>query len=134
MKIGEPEKYTVEDVVFLVSRKWGPRKVQQEALAALPKLPGDVADAMVFIERSNAIEDLTLNMLQQVVLSIENLVGEDDQLITEWSREVAMLLPESVCDELATRVMRYESDTRLGNPEMPEATELPPSTSTEGEQ
>ena len=131
MRIGEPEKYTVEDVVFLVSRKWGPRKVQRNTLEALP--PAAAGDTEAELARAAAVEKGVLDMLDQVILRIEGLVGEDGEPITEWSRELALELPEPLIAELGNRVIRNASDTRLGNsPETPEATpEASPSTTTE---
>ena len=127
MRIGTPDKYTVEGVVFLVSPKWGPRKVHEQALAAVPE--PEAQNLTSNLAYKDAIERVTLTMLDSAILGIEGLVGEGDEEITEWSHDLWNDLPEPFLNDLVSRIMQYEADGRSGEVEKP--TEPPPETTTE---
>ena len=126
MQIGKPEKYTVEDVVFLVSPKWGSRKVYRDAAAELPKIEDGN-----YHEFNSGAEKIGLGLLDHAILSIENLTDEGGEEVTEWTRELALDLPELLVNELIHRVVKNESDERLGN--LPETLESSPETTSEGD-
>lgn len=127
MRIGEPEAYTVEGIVFWVRSEYDPRRLHDDTMRAKRQKPDAKPEAVD--EAALAIEQSAVDMLAATVERIENLVGTDGEPITEWSPELRRLLPEPVTDELMNRVYTYLSDDRQGEaqsePESPPPTTSP---------
>lgn len=112
MRLKQPEKYTVEEVVFWVRSDWEARRQHQDKVRA--HVDDEDAPDEERVEANLAREQAAIDLIAETVTRIENLEDADGTPITEWSEEVRWGLPEPVVEDLLSRIMFYQSDDRLG--------------------
>ena len=132
MRIGEPQKYTVEGVAFWASSIAEPRLAQQEfireALVGASEWTPE-EDAAV----GRKLEEATYQFLAETVVRIENLQDAEGIDITAWRDDLPRLVPPPLLKELAARIFDYRIDEAGDEGNAPSGSESSPSTTTEDE-